>query len=296
MGVAINFETRVTGVTVFQDETSEIRTLNKMGMEDSIHARFIVDASGYGRVIPRLFKLDVPSILDPRGAVFAHVRDVNRSSFEEPDRILILVYAPGIWVWIIPFSKEITSLGFVGNLKFFEGLEGSVPQQFQTLIAGNDYLKKRFSDSSLVLEPRKLEAWSVFSEKFYGNGFVLTGNATEFLDPIFSSGVMLAMVSSQMASKLVIKKLNGLDVDWDREYATIIQQGVDTFKGYVMAWYDGTLEKVFFAQDRDPEISKQICSVLAGYVWDQKNIYVSRYKESLNHLARLIDLRTNIAT
>ena len=47
-----------------------------------------------------------------------------------------------------------------------------------------------------------------------------------------------------------------------------MMQGVDTFRSYVMAWYEGTLDTIFFADDQDPLIKSQICSVLAGYVWD----------------------------
>ena len=76
---------------------------------------------------------------------------------------------------------------------------------------------------------------------------------------------------------------------WDADYTRIIRQGVDTFRTYVTAWYDGTLEKIFFAREQDPEIRKQICSVLAGYVWDQTNPYVSDHERSIERLARLVD-------
>jgi hypothetical protein len=61
-----------------------------------------------------------------------------------------------------------------------------------------------------------------------------------------------------------------------------------------MAWYDGTLEKIFFAHRQDPEIKKQICSVLAGYVWDQRNPYVRDHATALQKLAKLIELRERL--
>jgi flavin-dependent dehydrogenase len=295
MGVAVNFETTVTNISIQDNERSVITVTGKDGTSETIEARFIVDASGYGRVIPKMFNLEMPSTLDPRKAVFAHVQDVHRDRYEEPNRILILVYAPGVWVWVIPFSSGITSVGFVGDFNFFGTVAGGSPQQFKTLINGNEYLHARFGDAPLVFEPRKLEAWSATSKSFYGKGFVLTGNVTEFLDPIFSSGVMFAIVSGHQAAKLVIKKTEGQVVDWETEYTKVIQQGVDTFKNYVTAWYDGTLEKIFFAQDPDPEIIKQICSVLAGYVWDTTNPFVRNPGAALNKLAKLIDARSRTA-
>jgi flavin-dependent dehydrogenase len=120
---------------------------------------------------------------------------------------------------------------------------------------------------------------------------VLTGNVTEFLDPVFSSGVTLATVSSQMAGKLVIEKLKGRKIDWEAEYVRPMMQGVDTFRAYVMAWYEGTLDTIFFADDQDERIKSQICSVLAGYVWDLSNPYVKDPKNELARLAALITYR-----
>jgi flavin-dependent dehydrogenase len=293
-GVDIRFETTVTGIEFLNDESSTTTVSHGNGTTEKIKARFIVDASGYGRVIPRLFNLDKPSNLDPRKAVFAHVQDTHRMEFDEPNRITVVLYAPGVWVWVIPFSTGVTSLGFVGSLDFFNSMEGNLDEQFSKLINGHPYLKKRFSDVSWVFQPRKLEAWSATTDKFYGKGFVLTGNVTEFLDPIFSSGVMFATVSSHLASQLVIKKLKGGDVNWDTDYTKIIQQGVDTFRTYVMRWYDGTLEKIFFARNPDPDIKRKICSVLAGYVWDQSNPFVRDHEKAIRRLAKLIDVQSGI--
>ncbi|MBS1578001.1 MAG: pyridine nucleotide-disulfide oxidoreductase, partial [Bacteroidetes bacterium] len=132
------------------------------------------------------------------------------------------------------------------------------------------------------------------TDKFYGNGFVLTGNVTEFLDPVFSSGVTLATVSSQLAGNLVVRKLKGEEVNWDKEYMEIMQQGVNTFRTYVMAWYDGTLDTIFFAEDQDLLKKSQICSVLAGYVWDKSNPYVKDHKHQVYKLARMIEMRDNL--
>lgn len=290
-GVPVDFETTVTGIEFFPDESSLTTIQRKDGSVEKIKAKFVVDASGYGRVIPRLFNLDKPSNLDPRKAVFAHVQDKHRANFEEPNRIIVVLYAPGVWVWIIPFSSGVTSLGFVGSFKFFDGIGGDLNSQYKELINGHPYLKKRFGDVDLVFEPRKLEAWSATTDKFFGKGYVLTGNVTEFLDPIFSSGVMFATVSSHLASTLVIRKLKGENVDWDQAYTKVIQQGVDTFRTYVMAWYDGTLEKIFFNKKPDPLIKRQICSVLAGYVWDQNNTFVRQHERAIAKLAKVIDLQ-----
>lgn len=288
-GVPVLFEATVSAIEFFEDASSLTTVQHKDKTEEKIEARFIVDASGYGRVIPRLFNLDKPSTLTERKAIFAHVQDVHRSQSDEPNRITIISYAPEIWVWVIPFSDGITSVGFVGKRDYFQQFAGSIKEQFTTLIANNNLLQERFSESKFIFEPRTLEAWSTSTEKFYGKGFVLTGNVTEFLDPVFSSGVMFATVSSQLAAKLVTRELNNQPVDWGTEYTQYLQQGVDVFRSYVTNWYDGTLEKIFYAENPDSEIKKQICSVLAGYVWDETNPYVRDHATVLKRLARMIN-------
>jgi len=290
MGVPIDYETTVTGIE-FHGSDSVTTVVDKNGTKSQIKARFIIDGSGYGRVIPRLFNMDKPSSLPPRKALFTHTVDLRRELSDEPNRITIVVHQYAVWIWIIPFSNGITSLGFVGDPSFFAKNPGSSEQQLRALIEQEPYLKERFKGVEFLFEPRVLESWSSTTDRFYGEGFVLTGNVTEFLDPVFSSGVTLATVSSQIAGKLVVEKLNGRQIDWENEYMKIMMQGVDTFRSYVMAWYEGTLDTIFFADNQDPLIKSQICSVLASYVWDLDNPYVKNHKTWLHRLASMITYR-----
>ena len=289
MGVHVCYETTVTGIT-FNGSDSVTVVEDIDGNKTSIEAKFIVDGSGYGRVIPKLFNLDKPSNLPPRKALFTHTVDLKRSMDDEPNRITIIVHQPGVWIWVIPFSNGITSVGFVGSEEFFNQYQGDDETVLRQLMASQPYLAERLEGVDFVFEPRVLQSWSTTTDKFYGDGFVLTGNVTEFLDPIFSSGVTLATVSSQTAANLVIRKLRGEDIDWDKEYTEKLLQGVNTFRSYVMAWYEGTLDTIFFAEKQNHEIKKKICSVLAGYVWDLDNPFVTEHNIILKRLARTIEL------
>jgi flavin-dependent dehydrogenase len=293
MGVPVSYETTVTAIR-FNGPDSVTTVENANGETTEIAARFIIDGSGYGRVIPKLFNLDRPSNLPPRKALFTHTVDLKRSMADEPNRITIVVHEPGVWIWIIPFSNGITSLGFVGNPEFFENYKGTEEEQLRALIAAQPYLSERFEHVEMVFPPRVLQSWSSTTDKFYGDGFVLTGNVTEFLDPVFSSGVTLATVSSQLAGNLVIRRLRGESIDWDKEYTQPMMQGVNTFRSYVMNWYDGTLDTIFFADEQDPLIKSQICSVLAGYVWDLNNPYVKFHHNALYKLSSMIEYRDSL--
>ena len=288
-GVPVYYESTVTGI-VFNGSDSVTTVEDREGNKTEISARFIVDGSGYGRVIPKLFNMERPSDLSPRKALFTHTVDNKRALDDEPNRITIVVHQPGVWVWVIPFSNGITSLGFVGNPEFFEKYTGSRDEQLRALIAAEPYLNTRFKDVEFVFETKLLESWSATTDKFYGEGFVLTGNVTEFLDPVFSSGVTLATVSSQLAAHLVIRKLKGEYINWETEYTEPMMQGIDTFRAYVMAWYDGTLDNIFFVEKPDLEKKNMICSVLAGYVWDLNNPFVKNHTAELKKLEKLIKI------
>jgi flavin-dependent dehydrogenase len=294
MGIPLHYQTEVTGIEISDSHSITSITMAD-GNKETIKAKFIVDGSGYGRVIPRLFGLDKPSSQAPRKTLFCHMTDTKRSEAFEPNRITVYVHNPNTWIWVIPFSNGNTSVGYVGSPEFFDKYKGDPKEQFKALIMAQPELAVRFGDADMLWEPRTLQSWSSTTDTFYGKGFVLTGNVTEFLDPVFSSGVTLASVSAQLASKLVIRQLNGEQVDWENEYMKKMMTGVDVFRTYVNGWYDGTLFNIFFAENRNPEIMSQICSVLAGYVWDETNPFVKNHEKNVRTLSRYLLAQKSVA-
>lgn len=289
-GLPVDFETGVTNIEFFDDHT--ITSLeDKNGNTSQVKAKYIVDGSGYGRVIPKLLGLDKESSQPKRKTIFAHLKDPNRTSYHEPNRITVIVHRPDTWIWIIPFSNGNTSVGFVGDPEYLNGIQGSnLTEQLRHLISIQPEIAERFRDVDFVFEGRSLESWSVTTDTFYGNRFVLTGNVTEFLDPVFSSGVTLATVSAQKAADLVDRTLKGESVDWETEYTSFMMQGINTFRSYVTGWYEGHVQEIFFARDPNPVIQHQICSVLAGYVWDLNNPFVKQHDRNLRTLARVLEM------
>jgi flavin-dependent dehydrogenase len=289
-GIPVHFETEVTAVTIHDDGSSTTTVKRKDGSTETIKARFIVDGSGYGRVLPTLFGLNKPSTQYTRRALFCHMQDPHRLEVTEPDRIIIIVHNLKTWIWVIPFSDGTTSVGYVGSPEFFEEYPGTPTEKFLAMLKAEPSLAIRFRDPQMVWEePRVLQGWSASSEKFYGKGFVLTGNVTEFLDPVFSSGVTLASVSSQVAANLVVRHLKGEEVDWENDYMKYMETGVEVFRTFVDSWYDGTLFKIFFSHRRDQKLMNQICSVLAGYVWDKTNPFVKNSDKTVRNLANFLD-------
>lgn len=291
MGIPVHYLSELTAIEMNEDGSS-ISTIQKENGESwQVKARFIVDGSGYGRVIPKLFKLDLPPGLPTRKTIFCHMEDPRRMEMVEPNRIVVYAQDTDCWIWTIPFSTGVTSVGFVANPEYFEpfGSDEDIVAKYRRLLENDPNTAYRFKDAGLKFEPRILQGWSATSSTFYGKGYVLTGNVTEFLDPIFSSGVTLATVSSQKAANLVVKHLQGEQVDWENDYMKFMEQGVDVFRTYVKAWYTGDLYKIFFAEYKDPVIKSQICSVLAGYVWDDTNPFVKNHQKAITSLIKFLE-------
>ena len=292
-GTSISYETEVTGVSIEENGHSVTEVLQHNGKVSQIKAKFIVDGSGYGRVLPKLFGLEQPSAQQARKTVFCHIEDLKRDAAEEPNRITVYVQSEKVWIWCIPFSNGNTSVGFVADPSYFEQFEGNNIAVFRALLASEPQLADRFKGAKLMWAPRDMQGWSATTDTFFGKGFVLTGNVTEFLDPIFSSGVTLAAVSAQKAAALVVRHLKGEPVDWQSEYTDVMLQGVDVFRTFVNRWYDGTLFKILFAGEQSPELMSQICSVLAGYVWDQNNPVVRQHDKIIRTLAKYLETQND---
>ncbi len=122
----------------------------------------------------------------------------------------------------------------------------------------------------------------------HGPGFLLLGNAGKFLDPVFSSGVTIALKSAALAVPLAVRQLQGGAVDWEREFTEPLMLGVDTFQGYVETWYEGALQEIMLSDRRPPRVYELLCSVLAGYAWDTENPYVGHSGRRLRALAQTL--------
>jgi flavin-dependent dehydrogenase len=283
IGADIRYKHEVTAVD-FNDNTAIVSVKNE---QESLQfeAKFILDASGYGRVLPKLLSLELPSTLSDRRAVFCHLEDGIIDERYDRDKILISVHPKmnDVWYWLIPFSDGTVSFGVVGDVKYFDHskTDEAILDDF---LSQEPYLANLLKQAKKITPVRSLQGYSSDVTRLYGERFALLGNAGEFLDPVFSSGVTIAMYSSSLAANLLDKKLSGKDVCWQTQYADNLKAGVDVFKHFVMSWYDTELQNVIFFQKEDNDVKSMICSILAGYAWDQENPYVNKTERRLTAL------------
>ena len=289
-GVDIAFEQEVTAVDFSKDGSSSTTIKGIDGKVSTVHAKFIVDSSGFGRVLPRLLDLEKPSEIPMHSSIFTHVEDIKRPEGKEGTIITFDVIDTDTWLWVIPFSNGSTSIGFVGKTDYMESFEGTNTEKLQQMMKLSPYYFERFDGVDYTFEPRMIKNIAKSVKQLYGKGFVLTGNSAEFLDPVFSSGVTFAVESAHLASQLIAKELKGEKVDWQTEYTDYMLEGVNVFSTYVKEWYTGNLQTIFFHSTENPVIKEQICAVLAGYVWDKTNPFVKKHNRLVKTVARIADM------
>ncbi|AZF50932.1 FAD-binding protein [Pseudomonas sp. R4-34-07] len=287
-GVEIRYGESIVGVD-FSGECRYLHVRRENGSEYHLKAKFVLDASGYGRVLPRLLDLEAPSNFPLRQAVFTHVEDrIEHPGFDRT-KILVTTHPEkrDIWFWTIPFSNGRCSVGVVAAKEHFDGHDGDLDACLRGFIEQTPSLSGVLQNAVWDTPARSIGGYSANVKTLHGPGFALLGNAAEFLDPVFSSGVTIAMRSASMAAGLLHRQLQGETVDWQTEFAEPLKRGVDTFRCYVEGWYAGTFQDVIFHTGSSPEIRRMISSILAGYAWDERNPFVSEPKRRLRMLSQI---------
>lgn len=258
------------------------------GNHYQVQAKFLLDGSGFGRVLPRLLDLELPSEFPIRHSYFSHFKDgIDCPAFDR-DKILITVNPnfSDVWYWLIPFSDGSASVGVVGLPERFDASLSAI-DTLQAFIEQDPNLQRLLKNATPIQEARVIKGYSADVTKLWGDNFALLGNAGEFLDPVFSSGVTIAMKSASLAAPLVKRQLQGIKVDWESEYAKPLKLGVDTFRCFVEAWYDESFQNVVYHDQHDDAVRRMISSILAGYAWDEKNPYVEKSVRRLSVLAEI---------
>jgi flavin-dependent dehydrogenase len=287
-GAEIRFRHEVVAVDLSATRP-RVTTRDEQGDLSMIETGFILDASGFGRVLPRLLGLERPSDFPVRGALFTHVEDQIPPSAFDRNKIRIDVQPDDhdLWYWLIPFSDGRCSIGVVGGLEALARYQGTTLERLRALVEADAALNRLLGQAQWDTPVRQLLGYASNVSSLWGRGYALLGNAGEFLDPIFSSGVTIAFKSASLAAALVPNQLAGAAVDWEREFALPLKQGVDTFRAFVESWYRGGLQRIIFDPVPRADIRRMIAAILAGYVWDRSNPYASQTRRRLAALEEL---------
>ena len=262
-GVEVSEGVAVRKVLHLEDGRVEVAT-----DEGEIAARFLVDASGQStllgkhlglrRVLPHLKKI----------ACFGHFENVWRRSGDEGGYIVIVVCEEG-WFWLIPLDETKTSVGIVMHDHVARRLGLSANELLAWGIARCPEVRRRTAGATLVTETHVLADFSYRCAPYAGPGYFLAGDAATFVDPIFSTGVCLGMMSGAEAGRAILAAIRQGEepARLRRRYVRFIEQSSSVFFRLIDYYYDHSFRELFLNGQGPLQVHRAAMSILAGYVF-----------------------------
>lgn len=232
-----------------------------------LHVRALVDATGRGGLLARKFNLRTEEPLLANIAIYSHYTKIPRLEGPRPDDIRLIARNDAGWFWLIPISKELTSVGVVLPKALYRRLANGSPEE--TL---NDTIADTPIVAELMREARR--EWPVRVEKdfsysasaYAGDRWILAGDAGSFLDPVFSTGVSIAMESGIEAAAELHRALqrNDFSAASFAAFSRRQRKRFETFRRFVVGFYTPQFRDVFFSPEPPTLIFRSVATMLAG--------------------------------
>jgi ABC-type nitrate/sulfonate/bicarbonate transport system ATPase subunit/flavin-dependent dehydrogenase len=243
------------------------------GEERSLRCRLVVDASGRNTLIGSQLRLKRNDALFNQFAVHNWFEGVDRGRADTADYIHIHILSlPRAWVWLIPINEKITSVGIVTTGSDFAKGDEPLDKFFARHIASHPLLKRRMTNARPLHEFTREGNYSYVMDRFAGDGWMLVGDAARFVDPVFSSGVSVAMESARRAAGVIIPALKNNDVRaaaFD-EYQRTLRSGMEIWREFILRYYQ--LPPLFFDLIARQETRGQLTRLLQGDVYDRASV------------------------
>ena len=220
-------------------------------------------------------------------AVHNWFEGVDRGPTETAGYIHIHVLPmPCAWVWLIPINESATSVGIITEASDFNKGQESPGDFFERHIASHPLLAQRMKNARPLHAYSREANYSYVMDRFAGNGWVLVGDAARFVDPVFSSGVSVAMESARRAADAIINALAHNDVSASSfaDYERTVRNGVDIWREFIKLYYQ--LPPLFLDLISRDEARHQLTLLLQGDVYDRAAVPIlSQMREAIQNVA-----------
>lgn len=242
-GVHVHEGVRVLDVLFEGERAVGVRIAEESGQEREVRAKVVIDASGQSSLLMNKLKLRVPDPVLNKGAVWSYFKGARREPGRNGGATLVLqLEGKKGWFWYIPLHDDVTSVGVVSDFEYlFTNRGNDYEKIFWEEVDRSPGVKERLQGSTCVDRFRVTKDYSYKSRQLAGDGWVLIGDAFGFLDPLYSSGVLLALKSGQLAADAVIEGLQTGDTSAAQigKWGPAFSQGMDRMRKLVCEYYDG---------------------------------------------------------
>ena len=232
-----------------------------------VRVRALIDATGRGGLIARKFNLrtDEPRLANI--AVFSHYTNVPRSEGSRPDDIRLIARSDAGWFWLIPISKELTSVGVVLPVRLYRRLaKDSAEETLTSAISDTSLVADLMRDARREWPVRVEKDFSYSASAYAGDRWILAGDAGFFLDPVFSTGVSVAMESGIEAAAELHRALmrNDFSASSFAAFSRRQRKRFKTFRRFVVGFYTPQFRDIFFRPKAPKLIFRSVATILAG--------------------------------
>ncbi len=262
----------VTGVRVKlkkqEDVPAEVR---------EIRSRVVIDASGQAAFIASRRKLKNSDPLLRKGSIWTYFQGAQRDAGRDEGATIILqTEGKQSWFWYIPLRDDVVSVGCTGEMHMMFPPGGTAEETFQRELSRCPALQKRLANAQQLFDFFTTKDYSYKSKQAAGNGWVLVGDAYGFIDPVYSSGVYLALKGGEFVADAVHEALIKNDLSakalgcWQSTY----DAGIENFRKLVYAFYTPGFSFGEFLREH-PEHHGRLVDILIGAVFkpDVKKIF-----------------------
>jgi flavin-dependent dehydrogenase len=281
-GVDVHEGVRVTDVLWENDRASGIRIRPQGEPDRDVRARVVVDASGQNGLIQNKLGLRVWDPVLNKGAIWTYWEGAYRDTGRDEGATMVLQTADRTgWFWYIPLHGDVISVGVVKPFDtLFKG-RGPYAQTYEEEVERCPAARQRVAGAKRVTGYFATKDYSYRARAVAGNGWVLVGDAFAFLDPLYSSGVLLALRSGEMAADAIVEGLAKDDLSGAQlgKWGPSFNQGVDRMRRLVCEYYDGFSFGTFVRTY--PHLQGTITDLLIGDLFEDKVDRVWQPMESL---------------
>jgi flavin-dependent dehydrogenase len=243
------------------------------GRRYDIQARYLIDASGRDALLSAKKKMRRKNSLHQSAAIFGHFRGAELRAGEDAGNISIYRFDHG-WMWMIPLPDGVMSVGAVCRPEYLKQRKGRTTEFLIDTLKQNPALWRRVEQAQLIGDVRVTGNYSYDSKRMGGPGWVLVGDAFAFLDPVFSSGVYLAMSGAEQAAAVVDAALREpqREAALQRKLEKRQRAGMARFSFFIYRFNGPVMRQMFRSPNNTWQLEQGVISMLAGDLFDTPKV------------------------
>ena len=290
-GVDAREGVRVTTIGFDADgRPSQVQATAADGMQLTVRPRYLVDASGRDTFLGSRLRLKKKSGRHQSAAIFSHFRGVARREGGDAGNITVDRFEHG-WYWLIPLPDGVMSVGAVCSPAYLKQRRGDNESFLMQTLLARPSVRVRMTNAERVAPVHATGNYSYSCGRMTGPGWVMAGDAYAFIDPVFSSGVYLAMNSAEHAVEVVDGALREPAREGALQAAMEqrLKRGLKHFSWFIHRFTTPVMQRLFSEPRNDFKLEQAVISMLAGDVFDNRavlwRLYLFRLLYALNAVA-----------